>query len=190
MLAMRFASSFFSLVMLLTMPFLFVSCATTADTDIPVPEGYEVVRLPIMDGAILKPKGWYFRHFGTQNSYVYRITKEDSSETNGFLTGFSITIAPEVSKVTHQKPSEYANTVLRDYPKLAIVSKGSGCTYDSGQGSAEQQEWIVDQRVNVFGSNIVCRVGITTMAVDRIDLLVVIVFGTPPERMGDKQANL
>ena len=165
--------------MLLTVPLFFASCSTTVETDIPVPEGYEVVHLPGLDGAILKPKGWYFYHYGTQNSYIYLITKEDCRKTNKFLTGFTITVAPEVSKVTHQKPSEYANTVVRDYPKLEIISKESECTYDSGQGPVEQQEWIVDQQVNAFGSNIVCRVGIKTMAADRIDLLGVIVFGTP-----------
>ena len=168
-------------MLLLAAPFLFAPGCKTVEADIPVPEGYQIVRLPGVDGAILKPKGWHFHHYGMPNSYVYRITKEDSTKTNGFLTGFTITYVPAVSKLARQKPSEYASTVLQDYSKLQIVSKGSGCTYDSGQGPVDQQEWIVDQEVHAFGSNLVCRVGISTLAIDRIDLLVVVVFGTPQD---------
>jgi hypothetical protein len=152
---------------------------TNNGADIPAVEGYEKVRLPGMDGVILKPKGWFFSHHGTSNSYIYKITKENP--TNDFLTGFTITVAPNVSKVTRTAPSEYAKTVLTNYPNLQVISKSDGCSYSSGQGTVQQQEWVVDQKVQVHGTNLVCRVGVSTMAIDNIDLLVVIVFGTPRE---------
>ena len=154
------------------------------ETASPAPEGFEVVHLPGIDGSILKPKGWYFQHFGDPNSpnrYHYQMTKEDASKQGGFVIGFTITVAAGVSKVTQQKPSEYAAIILRDYPKIEIISKGEVRTFPTGQGSLEQRAWIVDQEVPVGGTNTVCRVGITTAAVDQIDFLVVIVFGTPRE---------
>ncbi len=172
-----------TLIFIIAASSLLVSCFTT-DIGIQVPKGYSLVHLAGLDGAILKPNGWHFYTGGTSNSVVYAITKEPVTATNGYLTGFRLQFIPAVSKITHVKPSEYANTVLADYPKLRVITKCLDCEYATGQGDVKQQEWIVDQTVNVSGSSVICRVGINTMAIDRLDLLVVLIYGTPKEEWG------
>lgn len=163
---------------------LHTTIASATDFSLTPPAGYEVQRLPGLNGEILKPMGWYFTSNGTKNSIIYRLTREDP--THGYLTGFTITVAPSVYKITNKKPSEYAQVVMSDYAKKTLISTDDARTFSSGQGEAQLLGCIVDEKISYMGKEVMCRVGVTTMAIDDIDLLAVIIFGTPVQ---DWKAN-
>ncbi len=163
----------------------FLTPVNAEENEIQVPPGYELQTLPGLDGRVLRPKGWYFKYEGTENSIIYRITKEDPER--GYMTGFAITVAPSVFSLTKKKPSEYAQGVLAGYEREKVISRDEVRKYPSGQGEVEQRGYVVEQVIKYQDKEVLCRVGVSTIAIDNIDLLAVIVFGAPITEWSDNE---
>jgi len=153
-------------------------------THIKAPPGFTVQKLKELHGEILKPEGWFFETMAVPSALVYRISKEDPSEGKGYITGCTINIVPKIStREKHLKATEFAKQYLQSYEKQATMVDQDP---PQQENDFERYSMTFDRRMALMGQERDARVGVTVFASDKLDLLVVMLFGCPRE---DWEAN-
>jgi hypothetical protein len=148
-------------------------------THIKAPKGFTVQKLKELHGEILKPDGWFFDTMAVPSTLVYRMSKEDPSPGQGFITGFTINIVPKISsREQHKKATEFAKQYLEAYEKQGTMVDQDPPFHEN---DFERYGMTFDRRMTLMGKERDCRVGVTVYGNDKLDLLVVMLFGCPRE---------
>lgn len=161
-----------------------------------IPAGYEEQTLEGLNGKILKPHGWFYTaKVVGKSSLVYRITKEDSSKGE-FLTGLTINVIPNVSKFKGMREEggdsqetgnldakSAANAYLSMYKRSAKELQRDEPRNNNG---FYQSGALFEKQMNLQGQAQLFKLGVTTFASVKDDLLIVMTFGTPA---GDWETN-
>jgi hypothetical protein len=96
---------------------LAVATASAEDTPsassspILVPDGYVLQKLDVTDGAIARPKDWYYDNHGTPSGWLWTISKEDPSK-GPFQTGLHIQLFAGFKKY-NMTPESFAQNFLQ-----------------------------------------------------------------------------
>jgi hypothetical protein len=95
--------------LLLLLPLIIAGICFGAGKELPPPPpGFSWQPLTSIQGFLLKPDGWFFKHITKGETDNYFITKEDIDKNGVFTTGLSFYSIRHVQKKTGLAPSSYA----------------------------------------------------------------------------------
>ncbi|MAG93031.1 MAG: hypothetical protein CMJ48_04710 [Planctomycetaceae bacterium] len=85
-----------------------------------VPEGYDLQELRPTGGKILRPRGWFYTEGHRKHTFMWTISKEDSSK-GPYETGVRIQCFAGVQEATGKNPKEVVQSFLDGKKKTAAV---------------------------------------------------------------------
>ncbi|MGV8998477.1 MAG: hypothetical protein ACOH12_16175 [Parvibaculaceae bacterium] len=145
---------------------------------IPVPEGYVLQILDPTGGEIARPKDWHYANEGTQSGYMWTMTPEDPK---GFYeTGLRIQLLAGVQKGTGESRTVFAKNLI-DGLKSKAISVVKDCP-TSDQGDFMRQCLEVIETDKGPKGDVKYRVLYSVMWGKDLDMIVVTIFGTVPEK--------
>lgn len=96
---------------LLGLVFVLFSFAATAQTNIPVPDGYVLQILEPTDGQIARPKDWLYLYRPTQSGWMWTISAEDPAKW--YDTGWRTQVLVGVEAGTKKPRADFVNNFLQ-----------------------------------------------------------------------------
>ena len=143
------------------------------------PKGFQWQELQGASGSfVLVPDKWHFETLSTQDSLVYRVTK-DNPKTGNVLTGLTINVVRDVKEKTGVDASLYGVRYIDDYMKTTNVLIKPDKIYTLGPFKRASCQ--VEKTFEAKGEKRLCRVRVVTYANDKTGTLFVVIFGAPTE---------
>jgi hypothetical protein len=138
------------------------------------PQGYVWKHLESINANFLMPKGWYFTKRSNKHGSVFLFRKDEPEKP--FLTGLTVNVTKEVTKISHIKPSLYAVHFMQNYTKDLKI------TYEpemSKLGKFQRLIFEVIKKIPETKTEIDFRVRVVVVANDETDTMYTILFGAP-----------
>lgn len=144
---------------------------------ITIPDGFELQTLDVTQGAIFKPKGWFYTYFNTEQSLIWTISKENP-KPDGYKTGIRIQFTPGFSKSIKKSMQETAEDII------AQKRRSSKLISECKQEQIEDFKRIcieTKEIVTVAGKQDIFHILYTISWSIQKDYFVMVTFGTPYE---------
>jgi len=107
---------------------LVVAAAPGVALDLPpAPKCFSWIKLPEIKGALLSPKGWYFKKEERQGTIAYFITEQNIDKEGMFQTGLSLNVLPPLrSTPAKEYAAAYAAQFARKNEPLRCWDSTTG----------------------------------------------------------------
>jgi hypothetical protein len=152
--------------------------ASTAAAQIRVPDGFVLQPLDPTDGQIARPKGWFYTSSGTPSGWLWTLTKEDPSK-GPYKTGLRIQMLVGVEKGTGKSRETFVNEQLDEKRSSTKVIRD--CQVSDIEGFHRRCLEVIESIRLGDLPPADFHVLYTFMWGTEMDIVVVSIFGAPPE---------
>ena len=148
--------------------------------DIPIPPGFVLQPLAETDGQIARPRDWFFASQGTPSGWMWTLSREDTSK-GPYDVGMRIQMLLGYTESSGKPREAFVREFLAGKRAAAEVLRECGAPVDIGAFQRLCLEVIEEVALPAPAVSRRFRVLYSLMWGEELDVVVVTIFGAPPE---------
>lgn len=150
------------------------------DADIPIPPGFVLQRLAETDGQIARPRDWFFASQGTPSGWMWTLSREDTSK-GPYDVGMRIQMLLGYTESSGKSREAFVRDFLAGKRAAAEVLRECAAPVDIGAFRRLCLEVIEEVALPAPAVSRRFRILYSLMWGEELDIVVVTIFGAPPE---------